>query len=66
MSKDDKPLPESSASKDGATTGAMGDATKADLDRGYTAVRENHRHEFLQPLRTLTAGFLGRSGGWER
>lgn len=66
MSKDNKPLPESKASKDGANAAAMGEATHSDLDRGFTAVRETHRHEMPMSLRASTSGFLGRSGGWER
>lgn len=66
MTKDKQSLPESRASKDGANAAAMQDATSGDLDRGYTAVRESHRHEMPMSLRSSASGFLGRSGGWER
>lgn len=33
---DDKDLPQSNAGKIGGTNGSMGEATVADLDRGYT------------------------------
>lgn len=62
----DKKLHESSAAKDGANAAAMGEATRGDLDRGFTAVRETHRHEVPMPVRSSMSGFLGRSGGWER
>lgn len=66
MDKSTKALPESQASKDGANAAAMQEATRSDLDRGFTAVREAHHHDMPMPLRSPLAGFLGRSGGWER
>lgn len=64
MDKSTKALPESQASMDGANAAAMQEATRSDLERGFTAVRETHAHDFPRPV--MGGGFLGRSGGWDR
>jgi hypothetical protein len=62
--KMDKGLPESNASKDGATKSAMGEASMADLDKGFTKI--DGRSENMNFAPAARGGFAGRSNGWER
>lgn len=61
----DKPLPDSSASKDGITKPSLGGASMADLDQGFSDVPNMDNAPSVTPDR-LNGGFLGRPGGWER
>lgn len=67
---DDKPLPMSNDSMAGMTPNAQGDASRADVARGYFKVGENtvNRGPFPPPDAdmSLSDGFAGRPAGWER
>ena len=67
---DHKPLPMSRDAMAGMTAGAQGDATRADVKRGYFKVSDDsaNRGPFEPPDNTLSPheGFAGRPHGWER
>lgn len=61
----DKDIPESNKSYQGGTNGSMGDASQADLKRGYTKPQpETEQPMDFEPMQQ--GGFVGRPGGWER
>ncbi len=63
--KQEKVMRDSAAAHDGATESSMGDASHADLDKGFT--KENGSvHTQRTTVMPNDGGFLGRSGGWER
>lgn len=60
-------LPDSSGSREGATSSSLGDATMGDLKKGF--YRCDHQDEYagVMPASDNTnTGFLGRPHGWER
>lgn len=61
-------VPASAGATDGASGGALGDCTLADLRRGYSPCkREGDAYEGDTYLpSTANQGFLGRPHGWER
>lgn len=59
-----KDLPDSDAVLDGATKGSMGDATQAQVRRGYSPVKTEE--DRMTEMFNDKGGFLGRPGGYER
>lgn len=62
----DKTLPESNASYTGGTNGSMGEATMADLKRGYTKPAPESSDDQPMFYPETEGGFVGRPKGWER
>lgn len=63
-------LPASSASTEGATSGSLGDASMADLKKGFHELPDDNPGEreslFVSPVEERQTGFLNRPNGWER
>lgn len=60
-------LRESTAPTDGATKSSLGDATKADLKKGYCDIDyDSPIDDIPVPGPMDSGGFLGRPEGWER
>lgn len=66
MRKDDKGLPESDASMDGATEGSKQGASDAAIRRGFTKLGDDRGVLELSTAPGTSGGFLGRASGWER
>lgn len=69
MKNDSDSLKQSNASTDGASNGALGGATSADLTKGYTSetkpTTDNGMGLVYDPYMPH-GGFAGRPEGWER
>ncbi len=64
-------LPASSGSTEGATSGSLGDASMADLKKGYHSMNEPTGSGMKGSSLIVDSppgpqGFLTRPGGWER
>ena len=70
MTPDKTPaMPESSGSTEGVTQGSLGDASMADLKKGYHAYKDDPVQGEDLPMAVLDQserGFLSRPHGWER
>lgn len=61
-------LPASDAGLTGGTNGALGGASKSDLERGFTDANEQCDAPTCEPMTNsdVRPGFCGRPNGWER
>jgi hypothetical protein len=58
-------LPQSSASYEGGTNGAVAGTNRQALKRGYATCEHPEGNEYATP-REAQGGFVGRAHGWER
>jgi len=63
-------MKDNGGSKKGCTKGSLGDASVADLDRGYSDAEPKsqklHDAASTMPFESPEGGFVGRPDGWER
>lgn len=61
-------LPASSGSAEGASGGALGGASMADLQKGFIPDKDSADADYQSPMPapTQNTGFLNRPHGWER
>lgn len=61
-------MPDNGGSTEGATQSSLGDASMADLKKGYHSYKDDPSQGEELPLAVLSQdrGFLSRPGGWER